>query len=62
MPGTHLNDTEQDLMKWWTYEKSPTYPSLRKLSIEGDPGIRGIKKLNVDFKYPLTVICGILEL
>ena len=58
MPGTHLNDTERDLMKWWNNEKGPTYPSLRKLSIEGNPGIRGIKKLNVDFKYPLTVICG----
>lgn len=58
MPGSHLNDIERRLLNYWQNEREPPYPSLRQLSIKGDPGLRGIKDLTIDFKYPLTVICG----
>lgn len=34
------------------------FPTLRALSVQGDPGLRGIRKLRVEFRYPLTVLCG----
>ena len=58
MPGSHLNDTERDLLGWWKNETSPPYPSLRQISIKGHPGLRGIRDLRIDFNYPLTLICG----
>jgi|GEM_PF-663921 len=58
MPGTRLNDTERHLLDWWQNATSTRYPTLRHISVSGDLGIRGIKKLDLDFAYPLTVICG----
>lgn len=58
LPGTRLNDTERRLMKWWQSEKSTEYATLRHISVSGDMGIRGIKRLDLDFHYPLTVVCG----
>lgn len=58
MPGTRLNDTERKLLGWWNSGTSPHYPTIRHISVRGEPGIRGIKKLDIDFAYPLTVICG----
>ncbi|MGE5587566.1 MAG: ATP-dependent nuclease [Clostridia bacterium] len=60
MPGSHLNDTERRLMRLWTNENgafSP-FPTLREITIAGNPGLRGIKDLRVEFAYPLTVVCG----
>ncbi|MDD2297770.1 MAG: AAA family ATPase [Sphaerochaetaceae bacterium] len=45
-------------MKWWQSEKSTEYATLRHISVSGDMGIRGIKRLDLDFHYPLTVVCG----
>lgn len=56
MPGNHLNDTERRLAKIWHQEHE--YPLLAGISIRGEPGLRGIKDLDIDFQYPLTVICG----
>jgi energy-coupling factor transporter ATP-binding protein EcfA2 len=58
MPGTRLNDTERHLLDWWQSGTTTKYPTLRNISVSGDLGIRGIKSLDLDFAYPLTVICG----
>ena len=60
MPGTRLSKTESKLLKWWKQSKNKDfpYPVLRNLSVTGNPGLRGIQRLNIDFDYPLTVICG----
>lgn len=59
MPGSRLTKTERRLRDWW---QSPTakfiYPTLRKLEVRGDSGIRGIRDLSLSFDYPVTVICG----
>lgn len=60
MPGSHLTSTERKLLELWTdgnklYSEQPT---LRGIVIDGDPGLRGIRKLHVEFAYPLTVVCG----
>lgn len=57
MPGSRLSDCENRLLKRWQNGKYP-YPTLRGISIQGDPGLRGIKDLEVEFRYPLTVVCG----
>jgi|SRR5262245_40979559 len=58
MPGVRLNDTERNLLKWWQNSQSFPYAALRRISINGDPGLRGIQELSIDFNYPLTVVCG----
>jgi hypothetical protein len=58
MPGTKLSGTEQKLLQWWNNCSELPYPMLRSISIKGDPGLRGIQQLNINFKYPLTVISG----
>lgn len=57
MPGRRLNDTERRLLKMWdNYPQQ--YPLLTGISIHGEPGLRGINKLDIEFNYPVTVICG----
>ncbi len=60
MPGTRLTKTEDRLLGWWQKGKNKDfpYPVLRHLSVTGDPGLRGIQRLGINFDYPLTVICG----
>jgi hypothetical protein len=58
MPGSRLNDTEHKLLKWWENSKTFDYPILQSISVEGDPGLRGIQKLKIEFNYPITVVCG----
>ncbi len=48
---------EKDLLNEWENSQYP-YSTLRRLSVHGDPGLRGIKDLDVTFAYPLTVFCG----
>lgn len=54
MPGNNLNHTERRLLDRWNNNFGP---SLRTLEIGGS-GIRGLRGVSVDFKYPLTVIAG----
>jgi hypothetical protein len=34
------------------------YPTLRGMTVVGDPGLRGIRSLDVSLRYPITAICG----
>ena len=54
MPGRSLNDTERRLLSRWNANFGP---SLRSLEISGT-GLRGLRNVVVDFRYPLTVIAG----
>jgi len=58
MPGTRLNQTERKLLDWWQESTAFTYPVLSQISVNGIPGIRGIQEFDINFDYPLTVICG----
>ncbi len=58
MPGSRLNDTERQLGQWWQNSQNFEYPILQSLSVEGNPGLRGIQKLEIEFNYPITVVCG----
>jgi hypothetical protein len=58
MPGARLNNTERRLLGWWQNSEGFPYPTLRRVSIKGDPGLRGLQELSIDFNYPLTVVCG----
>lgn len=58
MPGSRLSQTEQKLKGMWSPPPGQPFPSLTGLSIKGTPGLRGIVDLNLEFKYPLSVICG----
>jgi predicted ATPase len=54
MPGKNPNDTERKLLKRWNSNFGPV---LRSVEIRGS-GIRGLRDLTIDFRYPLTVIVG----
>lgn len=58
MPGSRLSKTEQKLQDWWSKSGTFPYPPLTGLWVKGDPGLRGIRNLEVQFNYPLTVISG----
>lgn len=58
MPGSRLNDLERRLLERWSHPEALPPNTLRSISIKGNPGLRGIKKLDVEFRYPLSVICG----
>jgi ABC-type Mn2+/Zn2+ transport system ATPase subunit len=56
MPGIHLSKTEEKLQKLWN--SADNVPLLTGISVEGEPGLRGINKIDVEFIHPVTVICG----
>ena len=58
MPGRRHNRTETALFREWSRSDKFPYPLLRGLSIRGAEGIRGTRSIDVDFRYPLTVIVG----
>ena len=58
MPGSSLSTTERKLKEWWDNSTQFAHPPLMGLRLEGDPGLRGIRNLDVQFNYPLTVISG----
>lgn len=58
MPGVHLNDIEKRLKKKWDDANAFKNPLLG-ISIKGqNASLRGISDLIIEFKYPVTVICG----
>lgn len=60
MPGRHLSGVEESLAKRWAADSDDAYPkpTLRGIVIDGEPGLRGIRHLDVAFDYPITAICG----
>ncbi len=57
MPGKSLTQLEKDLLARWNNRGMPD-GCLLALKVEGDPGLRGLKALNVEFRYPVTVVSG----
>lgn len=58
MPGSRLSKTEKTLEEIWAGSPSVLHPSLLALSIKGNPGLRGITEIDLEFRYPVTVVCG----
>jgi hypothetical protein len=58
MPRVNLSQAEKNLIDKWKVVAAYSKPRLSGLEIEGNDGIRGIKKLTVNFDRPITVICG----
>lgn len=58
MPGGRLNDDERSLKQMWLNHAQYPRSQLTGISITGQPGLRGITDLSIDFRYPITVICG----
>lgn len=62
MPGIHLNNIEEKLAKRWDCA-GMSANTLKGISIQGGDAqphaeLRGISSLDIDFKYPVTVLCG----
>lgn len=57
MPGIHPNDCEKKLKAMWA-SQGAFANALRKITVFHPTGFRGFTKCEVDFCYPLTVICG----
>lgn len=60
MPGTRLNDTERDLLRAWQAERFGRFPLLKSLAISAPAGrgLRGIRSLNAELRYPVTFFSG----
>lgn len=59
MPGRRLSHDERRLLTFWSNPpQNFPRPLLRQIRIEGDPGLRGIRRLNVPLLYPITAVCG----
>lgn len=59
MPGRRLSQAERALADFW--DNPPANfpkPLLRSIVVEGDTGLRGVRRMSVPFLYPLTVVCG----
>ncbi len=62
MPGVSLTDDERNLLRRWQHGQYP-YPTLRAIHISSsgnstDAGLRGIRNLDIEFRYPITAIAG----
>jgi len=59
MPGRHLSNIEQRLLRFWDDPpENPARPLLRSVEIAGGNGMRGLDGVIVPFRYPITAICG----
>lgn len=56
MPGIHLNHTEKSLVKQWDSAVYET--ALSGITISGKNGIRGLKDVDLQISYPVSVLCG----
>ncbi len=59
MPGRHLSDPERRLRDFW--ENPPDNfrrHLLRSVEVSGGNGLRGLDRVIVRFRYPITAICG----
>lgn len=60
MPGTRLNDTERNLLRAWQAGRFGRFPLLKSLAISapGGRGLRGIRSLEVELRFPVTFFSG----
>lgn len=59
MPGRNLSKTEERLQKWWNSSAATNFPLLEGISVKSTAdGLRGIREIDVEFTYPVTVIAG----
>lgn len=59
MPGRNLSKTEERLQKWWNSSAATSFPLLEGISVKSTAdGLRGIREIDVEFTYPVTVIAG----
>jgi hypothetical protein len=42
MPGSRLNDAERRVKERWNRSNASPHNTLRKITTEGNPGLRGI--------------------
>lgn len=57
MPGTHLSNPEDRLIKDWN-QRVYRQPRLASVRIEGAGGVRGIRSLTLACDRPITALCG----
>jgi predicted ATPase len=58
LPGAHLSGLEKSLAKRWHAPHGDPFPKLRGVTVRGDPGLRGIREMRIEFAFPVTAICG----
>ncbi len=59
MPGKTLSRKEQRLLDLWRNpQDNLPRPVLRSIEISGGTGLRGLDRVVVPFRYPITAICG----
>lgn len=59
MPGRHLNNEEERLLRFWQDPPGNLRrPLLRSIEIAGGSGLRGLDGVVVPFRYPITAVCG----
>jgi hypothetical protein len=60
LPGTRLNSIEQKLLSSWERGRVGPYPALKSIDIDAPSGrgLRGIRKIHVDFGFPVTFLSG----
>lgn len=57
MPGIHTNDCEKHLKTMWA-SQGAFANALEKISVFHSTGFRGIINCEIEFRYPVSVICG----
>ncbi len=61
MPGKSFSDKERRLKEWWASGaggESPQLAAIQVEAVEGAPGLRGIREIELEFRYPITAIVG----
>ena len=58
MPGRGLNTEERRLLELWESPAWKQQLQLRSIEIIGETGLRGINRLFIPFRYPISAICG----
>lgn len=58
LPGGTLNQLERSLLARWDQPDRYEYPLLRSITVGGDAGIRGLKDVTLEFRYPVTTVVG----
>jgi len=52
-----MNQIQGELARQWDQARFQ-YPTLRRIVINGTPGLRGMQDVQIDFDYPLVAVAG----